>query len=143
MAERLTIEQLSCKASGVPYKPFGRDYDGIDCWGVIVLAYRDVLGIELPRYERDYSSPEEWAEVMGVIERGRDAGPWVKVERPAPMDVVLLKLNGFVCHVGLAIGGGWMLHCLAPLGTCSERLNGVRWSKRLHGFYRHRSRCSE
>lgn len=31
-----------------PYKPHGRDYDGLDCYGFVYLYYRDVLGVRLP-----------------------------------------------------------------------------------------------
>jgi len=135
---RLTLEAFIEKASGVRYKAFGRDYDGWDCWGVVYCAYRDVLGIALPAYDRDYSSPGEWAEVEALIAHGRDGCSWRAVDSPEAMDVVLLNVGGVTCHIGLVIGGGFMLHCLEKLTTVAERLNSARWASRIAGFYRYR-----
>jgi murein DD-endopeptidase len=35
---------------GIPYVAHGRDYAGADCWGLLYLFYRDVLGVQIPSY---------------------------------------------------------------------------------------------
>jgi hypothetical protein len=56
------------------------------------------------------------------------------------MGVALFRVGGVVCHIGLCIGSGWMLHCLERIDTVAERLDGVRWARRLQGFYRYAPR---
>ena len=46
----MDLEQFAAEVVGipVPFKEQGRDRAGWDCWGIIVCAYREVYGIELP-----------------------------------------------------------------------------------------------
>ncbi len=62
---------------GLPYRDHGRDRSGVDCWGLAVLVYRDVLGIELPSYAEGYVSTNERAEIADLIAERQQVGPWV------------------------------------------------------------------
>ena len=97
---------------GLPYVERGRDRSGVDCWGLPVLAYRELLGIELPHYV-DAPCIEERAELDTLIASQREAGPWRTVERPQALDVALMRVGGYVSHVGLWDGHGRVLHAFA------------------------------
>ena len=43
----MTPELMITQLLGTPYAPRGSTYDALDCFGVIELWYRDVLGIEV------------------------------------------------------------------------------------------------
>ena len=56
----MDLEQFAAEVVGIPV-PFmeqGRDRAGWDCWGVIVCAYREVYGIELPDLGEHYDHAE-------------------------------------------------------------------------------------
>ena len=120
---------------GLPYVDKGRDRDGVDCWGLVRLGYAELLGIELPSHAEGYVSAEEMADVTRAI-RG-NMRPWRQVIRPHALDVVLLRIAGAPVHVGLIVGGGFMLHVHAGIDTALERIDTLVWRRRIVGYYRH------
>ena len=116
---------------GIPYLAEGRDWLGCDCWGLVVLTYRERLGIELPSHA-GYIDPLS-AEAAATVAVGKLA--WQQVESPLPMDVVLFRVNGQPHHIGLAIRDGWMLHTVAGKDSCIESYTRPYWSARVEGFY--------
>ena len=51
-AERMTGDEFVAAWQGVPFAWDGRDFAGIDCWGLVVRFYADVLGLDLPDWQR-------------------------------------------------------------------------------------------
>jgi murein DD-endopeptidase len=49
------------KFLGIPYKHLGRDWKGLDCYGLLMLYAKEILGIELIDwwYEEDWSKNGE------------------------------------------------------------------------------------
>ena len=45
----------------IPYKHLGRDRNGIDCWGLPILYYKEILNIEL----KDWWYEPDWHEKGG------------------------------------------------------------------------------
>lgn len=137
----VNLPQFIEKAVGVPYTPFGRDMTGWDCWGLIYVAYKDLLNIVLPLYNEDYDHPENRAQVSDLLRAGKDSPEWHNVEKPLALDIILLKIAGVEWHVGLSVKKDWMLHSWRN-GTHCTRLSSVQWNKRIEGFYRHESRSA-
>ena len=59
---------------GVPYAPLGRSREAVDCYGLCYVVYRDLLGVKLPRYDDDYSDPDDADDVAVCIEKNK--GNW-------------------------------------------------------------------
>lgn len=55
---------------GLPWQDRGRSRDGCDCWGLGVLLYRALLGIELPSRSTDYPTTGDREAVSAVISDG-------------------------------------------------------------------------
>lgn len=121
---------------GIPFLPGGRSYDGVDCWGLACLIYEDVFDIKLPDmngYEAGIACPRE-LEIFAEAERVK----WDEVPagNEQPGDVVLLRIAGCPCHVGIITSPGLMLHCEDGVGVVHEAYDRLRWQKRVVGFYR-------
>jgi len=122
------------KFLGLRYVHGGRNLNGVDCWGLVVLVYRE-LGVEV----EDVNGYEERWSVKGE-ERYFDEykGRWRKVGRDEAQfpDVVLFRnKKGIVYHAGVYLGGGKFLHC-PKVGVVIGRLQD--WEDKLDGFYRRR-----
>lgn len=120
--------------AAIPFAEKGRDMTGCDCWGIVYLVYRDLLGIELPLYTEKYQNTED-EKVLAAAINGEKV-KWEEVETPEAGNVVLMRLKGQPMHVGVFIGGGMFIHCLSGSGTVIERVNSITWRNRIVGYYR-------
>jgi len=121
---------------GIPFAEKGRGPDGVDCWGLVQLVYRQERGIELPGYEWCYETTNDRDSLSFTIDHERIA-KWNTVETPHSMDVVILKMRGVPMHVGLITKKNHMIHCARGIGTVHEPYNGMRWHNKIAGFSRY------
>lgn len=122
---------------GTPFREFGRDADGVDCWGLCCLVYDRELGIDLPHY-LDYSSASERQEVDQLMRVGRTGSDWCLVRHHRPLDLALFTIGGLISHVGIVVDQSRMLHVAGEDAAKIERYTAPRWHSRLVGTYRHR-----
>lgn len=85
----------------------GRDFLGVDCWGLVWLVWRHEVGRDLPSYHHDYQSSEE-QDWLGELIDDQVARYWQRVEDWRPFDVLVFGLrqrDGGVrnCHVGVMV----------------------------------------
>jgi len=136
----MQLDEFIDRALAVPFLEKGRSWSGWDCWGVVYMAYNEVLDIELPQYTGEYSSSIRRDELRNLIERRKDA-EWSNVDDPIAMDFVLLKMLGRDCHIGLMIDAKNFLHVEAKCMTHIESVNDIAWRgagyDKVEGFYRH------
>lgn len=122
---------------GIPFLPDGRDRDGLDCYGLVCLVYRDRLGVDLPGIRGIYSQ-----NTIGCLKRvaramAEEKLKWRKVDVPALYDVVMLRTGEYAWHVGLVIDKRRMLHVMEGADTMIDEYTGLEWRDRIEGFYRH------
>lgn len=122
----------------IPYREFGRDRAGCDCWGLVVVVYAQQLGITLPGYTEAYTSVEEHAELSDHIGGVTSNGTWNRVEgQPQAYDVAVFRRGRYETHVGIVVNPGLMLHIAADDQSKLEHYLTGRWGYRLNGIYRH------
>ena len=123
----------------VPFVDHGRGWSGWDCWGMVQMYYREVLGVEIPSYVGEYTdagrSTQTRRELAALIDHNMT--DWREVDNAEAGDVVLLKIGGRPIHVGIAVNGGQMLHTETGVDTLVERLASPMWERRIEGFYRY------
>ncbi len=122
---------------GLPFLPDGRTRDGLDCWGIVRLAYQEQRGIELPSYSGIYTmdTAEKLREVAEMMER--ESIKWTQVDTPQDFDVVRLRIVGKLAfHVGLVVGKDF-LHVMSGIQSTVERLNSPVWAQKITGYYRY------
>lgn len=122
------------KFIGLPYKDHGRSREGMDCWGMCVLFYREVFQVELPLLTDEYLSAEDGESVAGCVDKARVR--WLEVQEPEFGDVLLFRIMGWPTHVGIYIGNGDFLHALKGSNSCIDRIRSLTWKSRHIRTYR-------
>lgn len=127
---------------GIPYLDRGQDpLIGLDCWGLVRLFYACEFCIGLPPIDQTWESGHSRAEV-GQAVTAEAAARWRAVETPEHGDVAILKLAEMPFHCGIVLDGALLLHSLnAGQASVIEPLRGLRWGRRIEGFYRHADRA--
>lgn len=119
----------------IPFKNKGRDWNGVDCWGLVHLFYKEEFGIQLPPY---LDVNEKWDEVGKIAAvMGVEKNKWKKVAIPQFGDVIMFNIVGIPVHVGIALDKKMMLHALDKVGVSIEPYKSLKWEFRLEGFYRY------
>jgi cell wall-associated NlpC family hydrolase len=121
---------------GIPFLKNGNDREGCDCWKLIVMVYREQLGIDLPDYAEIFVD-DSLASLRRVARTMKEERlKWRQVQTPIPYDVILLRIDGLVCHAGLVIDRRRMLHIMDGTDSTVEEFTGLQWKQRVEGFYR-------
>jgi len=124
------------KYVNLPYKNLGRDFDGVDCYGLCVLIYKDYLNIDIPdyanlSYSQDWYKKEE-NHVLSNIN-------WLdKVEQPYKRFDGLLLYNGtkvVVNHIGLYMEDNKFIHISEGGRSKVDRFRGY-WESKLYSGVR-------
>jgi cell wall-associated NlpC family hydrolase len=121
---------------GLPFQNKGRDREGLDCWGLVRLVLSERFGKRLPSYTGQYQDCCDDLTVSALVDT---AIPILKADRlssPEPGSVVLIRLRGHLCHVGVYVGDGQMLHARDGTGVVLEDLRRGAWKHRVEGYYR-------
>ncbi len=125
---------------GIPFFYGGRTReDGLDCWGLVRLIYRDIVGIDLPEYGE--VSADDLRAVARTVGVKRDAEPWSMVLEPATYDIVVMGLHNkrIPAHVGLMVDENTMIHAEQSSHSCLVRLDNMTVRERVLGFRRHKT----
>jgi cell wall-associated NlpC family hydrolase len=126
---------------GIPFVSLGRDpATGLDCYGLCRHVLSRHAGIDLPSYADGYAGTSH-REAQGLA-RLLDAGKTLIDAREVPagdarlFDLVLIRMAGQPCHVGVLLQPGLMLHAEDGVGVSLATLQDSRWSRRVMGYYR-------
>ena len=121
---------------GIPFKERGRDRQGIDCYGLVALIFKEQCGIDLPLFVEGYERIKgEEANISAQIQA--EAVAWETVTDPDPFDVAVFRIAGLPLHVGVVAIPGYMIHALKGCDVSCERYQHPLWQPRLDGFYRY------
>jgi len=139
----MPIGQFVRRALDVPFVPRGRSWQGWDCWGLVLIAHREVLGIDLPSYEELYEEKDvEATQELGDLVQSQ-LHLWTRVAIPRMGDVALLRVNGLPTHVGFMLDRKRMIHALAASKgsgaeglTVVQRIDREPWVRKLLGVWR-------
>jgi cell wall-associated NlpC family hydrolase len=134
----MTLKEFINKALLVKFKDKGRNYEGWDCWGPSRCAYQDILGVELPSFIDDYVNAGDTKASRRVINDIilSQKHNWIKVEQSEALDVVLFRFGDTETHLGLMIDKNRFLHCEKKINTVIERIDSLKWRRRVEGVYR-------
>lgn len=124
--------------ASIPFVAQGRDYSGCDCWGLVWLWYRDMLGIALEAYDGVTVK-----DVRAIDQTIRDAeADWIAVDAPQDNDVVVMRSVGGSradSHLGIVVERRKVMHTTEKIGVQVERLSSPLIASRAPRFFRHAS----
>lgn len=121
---------------GLPFLEKGRTRAGLDCWGLIRLAYAEQAGVELPAWREGYADTAPGPGTAAHLARCADSFTPVAAGGERRGDILLFRTGRHLAHVGLCLGSGRMLHILDGIDSTVERYLAPRWRARLAGAYR-------
>lgn len=135
----------------LPFKPNGRSREGLDCWGLIWLVYKEHFKIELPSFsefynEKDVLKRAGMPNIARLIEYNKDNG-WTLVSESVDErkeqegDAIWIRIGRYQSHVGVVIKPGWMLHILEFSKVTTESYRDYFWKNRVKAFYRNNALC--
>jgi cell wall-associated NlpC family hydrolase len=130
---------------GIPYRHLGRDRSGIDCYGLVVLIYKEKLGIELPdvcnykcrddahNYMTAFYTSKKYETVSGFNKL------WYPVTKLEPYDILLFTADEYPqpTHSAVYLGDGKFIHSLRGQAVVICRLE-KRWLSCFHSAYRYK-----
>ena len=132
---------------GIKYVPYGRSFDGCDCYGLIYLFYREAYSIELPTYDGcyDLGDADKIRELVNREKQQQTSSTsqtgiiWqrINVLQASFGDVLLFHSVNVGYHVGIALNDRRMLHTTQRLGwSVIETFQSPKWIPKLEGTYR-------
>lgn len=139
-SERAVVEKF-IKYVGLTYKPSAREDTVVDCWGLIVVLYRDLYGIHLPKYETcsvAKDGQQGTAEFLLQADLYKQCKR-VELNEVQEGDLLLLMNAGLPTHIGMIIDHEYMIHCFDKAGSVIESYRSNKWRTRIQAAYRHPS----
>lgn len=124
----------------LPFKSGGRDFSGVDCWGLIYLAYKTERDIILPTYG-DVGAYELIKVVREITKAVKSSPLWRPVSELSlcPFDVCVMAFVGErqVGHVGLMTSKNKVLHTEAGSNAVYISIDHPSIRERVIGFWRY------
>ncbi len=124
----------SNKYIGIPYKDKGRDLDGIDCWGLVRLVYKQEYNISLPSFSDEYIQ-QDVDRIQDLISQYKEG--WEPLDSPEEGCVVLFRVLGTESHIGVAVNSTHFLHAREGQDSAVESFSSPHWNKRIIGYFKY------
>jgi len=124
------------KYVGIPFVSNGRTMEGCDCYGLVRLILRNEYNIELPELSNNYEDAQNIRETAKLFAEHRPVLAAEKLSKPQEKALAVITEQGSPCHVGIAAGGGYILHTGAKTGSVCQRETHPGLRGRIEGYYR-------
>lgn len=129
----LKEKELIDRYLGWKYLHHGREEGKVDCWGLILLVYKECFGInilDLEGYEKNWALHNKNLFIENYYKN------WKPVKEPKYLDVILFNNSkGVTFHAGIYLSNGRFIHG-ARTGVIVTRLE-AGMGKRIEGYYRY------
>jgi len=120
----------------IPFKHCGRDREGLDCYGLVMLWFKEQYGVDL----KDWWYEEKWSKKGNnyFLDNYEDYN-FVKVDTPQKDDVVLFTMDihsSIPNHASIVVKPPNIAISAEKCGVVLVDLNRNILKRRIQGFYR-------
>lgn len=129
------------KYVGLSFLDGGRDFTGLDCWGLVRLVLKRECKIEVPSYGE--ISATELAKVANMIASESIGEPWVPSINVQKFDVAVIHRRQSPIHVGIMVSSTMILHIEQSTLSVLVSLQNGSMKFRAISFFRHRELLSD
>lgn len=123
-----SVVQAARELLGTPFRHQGRSTAGVDCAGLVVLAYA-AAGLPV-KDAKGYSRLPHKRLLETALEQSFE-----RVDEPQPGDVLLMAFEGEPQHLAI-YAGRTILHSYQRAGKVIEHRYADVWRARVRGVYR-------
>jgi len=136
---------------GIPYVDKGRDYNGVDCFGVLRLIFKEHTNIILPDHRELYRSVRDGQAIEAALTAQSQSGEWIRVEEDQHRLFDVLWMSGSFLtkrgwleadlHVAMVVSQfGWAIEAEHYTETrLMDYRNDLSIKPRIKGVFRHAS----
>jgi cell wall-associated NlpC family hydrolase len=117
---------------GIPFRYGGRDRNKLDCYGLVMLLYKELHNIEIP----DVISPTFLPQIANLVEAEKLKWEPCELEEGS---VIVFNVLGYGCHVGYYLGNDRMIHTWEGTGGVVIEPLRFSWKNRILGTYKWKS----
>ena len=130
----------------LPWKPRGRDLEkdgGVDCWGLVLLIYKDFYDLSLDDFEsispsNGYTATSE--QISSAICGYKDFKEITDAPKQAVAnDIVIFNAAGQPLHAGVCLDNKRFMHMDRNSGVTVGKFNSMEWKNRIQGIYRYKA----
>lgn len=122
----------------VPYEYYGRTLEGLDCYGIVLLMYKEQFNIELKEFPSVYPHKAWGPEDSKFVKFLEEHVGFEKVPCPLVGDLlVLADARGIINHCGIVLNDFEFIHATEGDGVVISNYLYSGYSKRTRGFYRY------
>jgi cell wall-associated NlpC family hydrolase len=119
---------------GIPFENKGRDREGCDCYGLVLLIYKEQYKIILPTID-EYKDALDKKDINKYVDKYQPIIQGTKLEKPEEGAIVLLGSESLSDHVGVVLSDNMMIHTTEELGVVVEELSSTRIRNKIKGYY--------
>jgi hypothetical protein len=122
---------------GIPFKYKGRTEEGLDCWGLARLIYKNEYNITLPSFSTEYedSDVNRIEELIAQYKEG-----WESVDAPTEGTAVLFRVMGHESHIGVAVSPTHFIHAREGYDSAIESFESPYWKRRIVGHFKYNAK---
>lgn len=137
MEKLISPEEFIRRAVGVPWVRWRSDWSGCDCFGLLVLYHREVLGVEI----EVPALAKRWRESADMAIAFAASRAWLECEPEVNATCFMAYRDNAPLHCGVMLWPNQVLHAQGwPDRGGNVRVTSLSAMRHLHGeirFYRY------
>ena len=119
------------KLIGIPFKDFGRDEKGLDCFGLVLYYYKHFLNKKVKDFFYDDLLSINVKDILKIQDQWDVINNIKDIKKN---DVLLIDSILASTHILIYIGDNQILHCNYKIGVCIEDFK--KYSTRINKILR-------